>query len=241
MRLKSPLSSRLIVALDVSSPEEARGLIKRLGDVVSFYKIGYQLAYSGGLPLVRELADAGKQVFLDLKLHDIPNTVEKGVEAAAKLGATFLTVHAYKPTLKAAVEGRGTSALKLLGVTVLTSWDETDVEAAGYRFSLSDLIRQRTIDTREAGADGVIVSAREAPLVRSAVGSEFLIVTPGIRPAGAVIGDQKRAVTPAVAVKLGVDHMVVGRPIIAAPDPAAAAQAIAAEIADASEKAGKHE
>ena len=226
-------TDRLIVALDVSSPEEARALVKRLGEVVSFYKIGYQLAYSGGLPLVAELRDQGKQVFLDLKLHDIPNTVQKGVEAAAKLGATFLTVHAYKPTLAAAVEGRGAAALKILGVTVLTSWDEADVEAAGYRSKLKDLIRQRTLDTRAAGADGVIVSAREAPLVREAVGHDLLIVTPGIRPTGAAVGDQKRAVTPAEAIRLGVDHMVVGRPIIAAPDPAAAALAIQAEIAAA--------
>lgn len=224
---------RLIVALDVSSPEAARGLVKRLGDVVSFYKIGYQLAYSGGLPLVREFADQGKQVFLDLKLHDIPNTVEKGAEAATKLGATFLTVHAYKPTLKAAVAGRGSSTLKILGVTVLTSWDEADVEGAGYRLGLEALIRQRTLDTREAGADGVIVSAREAGLVRSAVGRDLLIVTPGIRPAGISAGDQKRAVWPGEAIKLGVDYMVVGRPITAASDPVAAARAIQSEIADA--------
>ena len=223
-------SSRLIVALDLSSPEEARSFIKRLGSVVSFYKIGYQLAYSGGLPLARELADAGKQVFLDLKLHDIPNTVEKGAEAAAKLGATFLTVHAYQPTLKAAVAGRGSSALKILGVTVLTSWDEADVEGAGYRLGLEALIRQRTVDTRAAGADGVIVSAREAPLVRAAVGRDLLIVTPGIRPAGAAAGDQKRAVTPGEAITLGVDYMVVGRPIIGARDPLSAAQAMQSEI-----------
>lgn len=223
-------SSRLIVALDVSSPEAAKGLVKRLGETVSFYKIGYQLAYSGGLPLVRELADQGKQVFLDLKLHDIPNTVEKGAEAAAKLGATFLTVHAYKPTLRAAVAGRGGSALKILGVTVLTSWDEADVEGAGYGLKLEALIRQRALDTREAGGDGVIVSAREAGLVRSAAGRDLLIVTPGIRPAGTVAGDQKRAVTPGEAIRLGVDYMVVGRPITAASDPVAAARAIQSEI-----------
>ena len=233
--MKIPLSTRLIVALDVSSPEEARGLVTRLGDVVTFYKIGYQLAYSGGLPLARELADAGKRVFLDLKLHDIPNTVEKGTEAAARLGATFLTVHAYGPTLKAAVEGRGASALKILGVTVLTSWDEADVKAAGYRLSLNDLIRQRTVDTLEAGADGVIVSAREAPLARAAAARDLLIVTPGIRPLGVAAGDQKRAVTPAEAIRLGVDHMVVGRPITAAPDPIAAARAVLEEIAGALE------
>ncbi len=226
---------RLIVALDVSSAEEARGLVKRLGNVVGFYKIGYQLAYSGGLPLARELADSGKQVFLDLKLHDIPNTVEKGTEAVAKLGATFLTVHAYKPTLKAAVAGRGGSTLKILGVTVLTSWDEADVEGAGYRLGLEALIRQRALDTREAGGDGVIVSGREAGLVRSAVGHNLLIVTPGIRPKGAATGDQKRAVTPAEAIRLGVDYMVVGRPITAAGDPVASARAIQAEIAKAEE------
>jgi len=221
---------RVIVALDVSSIEEARGLVRRLGDAVNFYKIGYQLAYSGGLPLARELADSGKQVFLDLKLHDIPNTVEQGVAAAAKLGATFLTVHAYRPTLRAAIAGRGASTLKILGVTVLTSWDQSDVEAAGYRMELSDLVRQRTFDTRDAGADGVIVSAREAPLARSAAGRQLLIVTPGIRPKGTDAGDQKRAVEPGEAIRLGVNYMVVGRPITTAPDPAAAARAIVAEI-----------
>jgi orotidine-5'-phosphate decarboxylase len=142
-------------------------------------------------------------------------------------------VHAYKPTLKAAVAGRGTSTLKILGVTVLTSWDESDVEGAGYRVGLTDLIRQRTLDTRAAGADGVIVSAREAPLAREVAGRDLLVVTPGIRPAGVAIGDQKRAVTPGEAIKLGVDYMVVGRPIIAAADPVAAARAIQGEIAAA--------
>jgi orotidine-5'-phosphate decarboxylase len=224
---------RLIVALDLSSPEEARALVRRLGDAVSFYKIGYQLAYSGGLPLVSELRDRGKKVFLDLKLHDIPNTVEKGVRAVAKIGATFLTVHAYKPTLTAAVEGRAGASLKILGVTVLTSWNEEDVMGAGYRSGLKDLVRQRARDSHDAGADGVIVAAREASLVREAVGRDLLIVTPGIRPVGAETGDQKRAVTPAEAVRLGADHMVVGRPILVALDPVAAALSIQDEIAKA--------
>jgi len=226
-------ADRLIVALDLSSADEGRALIRQLGGVVSFYKIGYQLAYSGGLPLVRELADAGKKVFLDLKLHDIPHTVEMGTRAAARLGATFLTVHGYVPTLAAAVEGRASSALKILGVTVLTSWDEADVAEAGYRDTLDGLVRKRTLDVRRAGADGVVVSAREAGLVRATVGSDLLVVTPGIRPQGSAPGDQKRAVTPSQAIKLGVDYIVVGRPIIAAAQHLAAAEAIQAEIAAA--------
>jgi orotidine-5'-phosphate decarboxylase len=224
---------RLIVALDLSSVEEARALVRQLGDVVSFYKIGYQLAYSGGLPLVREFAAAGKKVFLDLKLHDIPHTVERGTEAVARLGASFLTVHAYPPTLAAAVEGRGTSALKILGVTVLTSWDEADVAAAGYRQMLRSLVRTRALDTRAAGGDGVITGANEAPIVREAAGTSFLIVSPGIRPAGISLADQKRAVTPSEAIRLGADYIVVGRPILAAEDRLRAAREIQEEIAAA--------
>jgi orotidine-5'-phosphate decarboxylase len=224
---------RLIVALDVSSPDEARSLVDRLGETVSFYKVGYQLCYSGGLPLVRELADQGKKVFVDLKLHDIPNTVEKGAAALARLGARFLTVHAYRPTLAAAVAGRADTDLKILGVTILTSWDDHDVVDAGYSEPLTEMVRRRAIDTGEAGADGVIIAAREAPLVRAALGPDLLIVTPGIRPHGSAVGDQKRAVTPAEAIAAGVDHMVVGRPITAADDPAAAARAIQDEIAEA--------
>jgi orotidine-5'-phosphate decarboxylase len=222
---------RLIVALDVSSIEDARALVKRIGNAAGFYKIGYQLAFSGGLALTRELVDQGKKVFLDLKLHDIPNTVEKGTEAVAKLGATFLTVHAYRPTLAAAVRGRGASALKILAVTVLTSWNQTDVEEAGYRASLADLVCRRALDARAAKTDGVIVSAREASLVRAAVGRDPLIVTPGIRPAGAELDDQKRAVTPAEAIQQGADYVVVGRPITGARNPFDATRAIQDELA----------
>jgi orotidine-5'-phosphate decarboxylase len=225
-----PLHERVIVALDVSDVAAARALVKCLGSAIGFYKIGYQLAYSGGLPLVRELADQGKKVFLDLKLLDIPNTVAEGVGAAARLGATFLTVHAYPQALRAAVEGRGASSLKLLAVTALTSMGEADFAAAGYDKSARDLVALRARAARQAGADGVIISAQEAKLVRETA-RDLLIVTPGIRPAGSAKGDQTRVTTPAEAIRLGADYLVVGRPITAAADPRGAAEAILAEIA----------
>lgn len=228
---RSP-QERVIVALDVSDTETARALVKRLGDAVTFYKIGYQLAYSGGLNLARDLADQGKQVFLDLKLLDIPNTVAEGAAAAARLGATFLTVHAYPQALRAAIEGRGASAMKILGVTALTSMNDTDFADAGYDRPVREIVAVRAKAASEAGADGVVIAARETPIVRGIAGN-LLIVTPGIRPAGSDKGDQKRIVTPAEAVKLGADYLVIGRPITAASDPRAAADAILKEIAAA--------
>lgn len=231
--MKIPLDERVIVALDVSDIEAARRLVNQLEGVTNFYKIGYQLAYSGGLSLARELANAGKRVFADLKLLDIPNTVTEGTAAIARLGATFLTVHAYPQALAAAVEGRGVGALRILGVTALTSMNDADFAAAGYRGPLADIVASRINAVREAGADGVIVSAREAPMVREIAGGELVVVTPGIRPAGGDAGDQKRVVTPGDAIKLGADHMVIGRPITAARDPRSAALAILDEIASA--------
>jgi orotidine-5'-phosphate decarboxylase len=222
---------RLIVALDVSDVAHARALALSLKDVAGVFKIGYQLAYSGGLALARELADQGIATFLDLKLLDIPNTVAEGTAAAARLGARFLTVHAYPQALRAAVEGRGASPLKILAVTALTSMADEDFAQAGYDARVDDIVRARIKGAREAGADGVVVSAREAPLVREIAGDDLLIVTPGIRPAGAAAGDQKRVTTPMEAVRLGADYLVVGRPITEAKDPRAAAQAILAEIA----------
>jgi orotidine-5'-phosphate decarboxylase len=224
---------RLIVALDVSDVEAARALTKRLCGAVHIFKVGYSLAYSGGLTLTRELSDAGHRVFLDLKLLDIPNTVAEGTAAVARLGAAFLTVHAYPQTLRAAVEGRAGSALKILGVTALTSMSDADFADAGYGQSVENLVRMRAKSAHAIGADGVIVSAYEAPLVRQAAGRDFLIVTPGIRPAGAAPGDQKRVTTPSEAIRLGADYLVVGRPITQARDPRAAAEAILAEMAAA--------
>jgi orotidine-5'-phosphate decarboxylase len=227
---------RLIVALDLSTVAAADAMVTRLGDAVSFYKIGYQLAFAGGLSFAEELVRAGKQVFLDLKLHDIGNTVAKGVESVARLGATFLTVHAYPQTMKAAADGRGASNLRLLAVTVLTSYDDADLAAAGYDFTVAELVAERAAQAHDMRIDGLVCSAAEAASLRKLVGHTMTLVTPGIRPAGADSGDQKRIMTPAAAVAAGTDYLVVGRPIVDAADPKAAAQAIVAEIADAAQK-----
>src|SRR2546421_1333532 len=224
---------RLIVALDLPSVTKAEAMIARLGDSVTFYKIGYQLAFAGGLPLVRQLASAGKKVFVDLKLHDIGNTVARGVESVAQLGATFLTVHAYPQTMKAAVKARTGSGLKILAVTVLTSYDDGDLHAAGYRLSLSDLVEARAQQAQVLGVDGLVCSPEEAASLRKIVGHQMNLVTPGVRPAGSASGDQKRIMTPARAIAAGADYLVVGRPVMEAADPKAAADAIQAEIAQA--------
>src|SRR6195952_3004748 len=224
---------RLIVALDLPGVAEAEAMVARLGDSVSFYKIGYQLAYAGGLPLARQLSGAGKKVFLDLKMHDIGNTVARGVESVAKLGATFLTVHGYPQTMHAAVDARKGSGLRLLAVTVLTSYDDADLAAAGYDFTVPELVAERAAQARDIGVDGLVCSAEEAANLRGIVSAGMVLVTPGIRPAGADKGDQKRIMTPAKAIAAGADHLVVGRPILEAPDPKAAAEAIVAEIASA--------
>lgn len=221
---------RLIVALDLPSVPEAEALIGRIGDAATFYKIGYRLAYAGGLALAERLARQGLKIFLDLKLHDIGNTVEEGVRSASALGATFLTVHAYPQTMRAAVRGRGAD-LRILAVTVLTSYDDADAAEAGYALPVTDLVAKRAGQAAEIGLDGLVCSAAEAGTVRRIVGPDRLIVTPGIRPAGAEAGDQKRVMTPAQARASGIDHVVVGRPITGADDPRAVAQAIVAEMA----------
>jgi orotidine-5'-phosphate decarboxylase len=224
---------RLIVALDLSTVEAAEAVVARLGDSVTFYKIGYQLSFAGGLPLVRKLADQGKKVFIDLKLHDIGNTVARGVESIAKSGATFLTVHAYPQTMKAAAQARAGTNLKILAVTVLTSYDDDDLHAAGYQFGVSDLAAARAQQAQLLGIDGLVSSAEEAPALRKIVGHQMRLVTPGIRPTGSGAGDQKRIMTPSRAIAAGSDYLVVGRPILEAADPKAAAEAIQAEIAPA--------
>jgi orotidine-5'-phosphate decarboxylase len=221
---------RLIVALDVPSAAKAETMVTQLGDSVRFYKIGYQLAFAGGLPFAKELIAAGKQVFLDLKLHDIGNTVAKGVESVAQLGATFLTVHAYPQTMKAAIEARRGSKLRILAVTVLTSYDDADLAAAGYEMDVKELASARAAQARDIGIDGLVCSAEEVTALRDIAGAGMVLVTPGIRPAGGDAGDQKRIVTPARAIKAGADYLVVGRPVVETADPRSAADAIVAEI-----------
>ncbi|HQZ13249.1 MAG TPA: orotidine-5'-phosphate decarboxylase [Devosia sp.] len=226
------MAGQLIVALDLDTRAKAETLIERLGDAVDFYKIGYQLFYGGdGFALGKALLKAGKRVFFDLKLLDIDNTVEKGVGAFAKTGATMLTVHAYPKTMRAAAKAAAGSDLTVLGVTVLTSMDDADVKAAGYARDAAGLVALRAEQAREAGIGGIVCSPNEAAMGRSIVGPKLAIVTPGVRPAGAALGDQKRVMTPADALEAGATHLVVGRPITAAADPAEAARAILAEMA----------
>jgi orotidine-5'-phosphate decarboxylase len=224
---------RLIVALDLPSVTEAEAMVARLGDTVSFYKIGYQLGFAGGFAYVQTLVGAGKRVFLDMKLHDIGHTVARGVESVARMGATFLTVHAYPQTMHAAADARAGSNLRILAVTVLTSYNDADLAAAGYDFSVPELVAERAAQARDIGIDGLVCSAEEAANLRPIIGPGMVLVTPGIRPAGTEAADQKRIMTPAAAIAAGADHLVVGRPILAAPDPKAAAAAIVAEIAQA--------
>jgi orotidine-5'-phosphate decarboxylase len=221
---------RLIVGLDVPNVSEAAEIVKKLGSAVSHYKIGYQLAFAGGLEFARELARDGKKIFLDMKLLDIDNTVASGVENIAKMGMTMLTLHAYPKAMKAAVEAARGSGLCLLGVTVLTSMDEQDLIEAGYEYDPHTLVLRRAEQARRAGMGGVVCSAEEASAVRKILGPELAVVTPGIRPAGADKGDQKRVMAPGEAIRAGASHLVVARPIVKASDPLEAARAILAEI-----------
>jgi orotidine-5'-phosphate decarboxylase len=224
------LRDRVIVALDVPDVAVAQAVVERLGDRATFYKVGYELAFAGGLAFAQDLAKSGRKVFLDLKLHDIPNTIEKGVGQIARMGMTFLTVHAYPQTLAAAAKGATGSNLGILGVSVMTSMDDGDLARAGYGMGVQDLIARRAKQIREAGCAGIVCSATDMATVRAAVGQGLKIVTPGIRPAGAALGDQKRVMTPGEAIRVGIDHMVIGRPITGVADPAQAMQAILDEI-----------
>ncbi|HEV7246448.1 MAG TPA: orotidine-5'-phosphate decarboxylase [Shinella sp.] len=221
---------RLIVGLDVPTIAEAEKVVRSLGSTALFYKIGYQLVFAGGLEFARDLAKDGKKVFLDMKLLDIDNTVAKGVENIVKMGMSMLTLHAYPKTMAAAVSAARGSDLCLLGVTVLTSMDAKDVIDAGYEYDPHTLVLRRAEQARIAGMGGVVCSAEEANAVRKIVGADMAIVTPGIRPAGAELGDQKRVMTPADALKAGSSHLVVARPIVNAADPLAATTAILAEM-----------
>lgn len=225
---------RLIVALDVPTVDDARRLVATLGDAATFYKVGMQLQFApGGIDYVRELIDGGKRVFFDAKLFDIGETVRLAVENIARMGVDFLTIHANAPTLRAAAEGRGSSGLRLLGVTVLTSMGPEDLADLGFGgMEVADLVLKRAGQVASAGADGVIASGKEAAAIRAAQ-PDLLIVTPGIRRAGDALGDQKRPMTPGEAIAAGADHLVVGRPISKAADPKHEAEAIQEEIAAA--------
>ncbi len=231
--MKLDARERLIVALDLPSVEAAELMVAQLGDVVLFYKVGYQLVFAGGLPFAAGLIAAGKQVFLDLKLHDIGNTVEKGVQSVAQMGATFLTVHGYPQTMKAAVAGKLGSTLRILAVTVLTSYDDADLAAAGYDMTVDELAAARAQQARDIGIDGLVCAAEEAINLRKIVGPNMVLVTPGIRPMSSATGDQKRIMSPARAIRSGADYLVVGRPIVEADDPKGAADAIVTEIEQA--------
>jgi orotidine-5'-phosphate decarboxylase len=226
---------RLIVALDLPSVAAAEAMVATLGDAVTFYKIGYQLAFAGGLALTQQLVGMGKRVFLDLKLHDIGNTVARGVESVARTGATFLTVHAYPQTMHAAVDARGDSALRILAVTVLTSYDDADLAAAGYDFTVPELVAERAAQARDIGVDGLVASAAEAAMLRPIIGTRMVLATPGIRASNAEAGDQKRVMTPTAAIKAGADYLILGRPIVAAAAPKATAEAVVTEIVAATQ------
>ena len=222
---------RLIIPLDVPTVADAHAMIERIGDTAGFYKIGHQLASAGGLGLANELLQDGKQVFLDMKLLDIDNTVAKGIENIVKMGVQMTTIHAYPKAMKAAVEAASGSDLCILGVTVLTSMDDGDLADAGYHGDAESLVLKRAKQAAEANMGGIVASAKEAKQIREIVGPDMAIVTPGIRPVGSDAGDQKRIMTPADAITAGSSHLVVGRPITASPDPKSAAQAVLDEIA----------
>ena len=221
----------IIIALDVESAEEARTLVGRIGGAVDFYKVGMELYASAGMEFVRELLGQGKRVFLDMKFYDICETVKRAVAQAARTGVTFLTVHGSGAVMRAAVEGRGDAALKLLAVTVLTSFDQSDLADLGYPCAVSDLVALRVRRAMESGIDGLVCSPLEAASVRALAGPEAILVTPGVRSAGAGKGDQKRVATPAEAIRAGANYLVIGRQVTRAADPPEEIRRILEEIA----------
>eukprot|EP01037_Dinobryon_pediforme_P002557 gene2556-2596_t len=221
---------RMIVALDLPTPDAARAVVRELGASVSFYKVGMELVYAGGLDLVKDLISQGKKVFVDLKLHDIPNTVERAAAQIAQLGANFLTVHAFPQTMKAAKLGVVGSNLQILAVTVMTSYDDADMIEAGYACTVKELVAKRAGQAKMIGIDGLILSPEELVATRAQLGPDILLITPGIRPAEAARGDQKRVMTPRQAIESGADYLVIGRPVTQTANPRASADAIVAEI-----------
>ncbi len=224
------MKNPLIVALDFESAGRARELVDRLGDTVSVYKVGLELYAAAGMEFVKELIGRGKDVFLDLKLYDIDETVKRAVARIAESGVRFTTVHAIKPVMRAAVEGRGSSSLQLLAVTVLTSFDQHDLGEMGYTCSVSDLVALRVRQAMETGVGGIVCSPLEVAGVRAMTGRDAVLVTPGVRSAGAGKGDQKRVATPAEALANGADYLVIGRQVTRAEDPAAEARRILEEV-----------
>jgi orotidine-5'-phosphate decarboxylase len=230
----SGMRERLIVALDVPSAGEAQKLVSRIGDSAGVYKVGLQLFIGEGPSIVRDLVSSGRQVFLDLKLHDIPTTVSLAVKSAAELGVHMLTVHASggAAMLRAATEAAA-GRVNILAVTVLTSLSDEDMQEIGISGRVSDQVLRMAALAQSAGCEGIVTSPREALMVRKSLGESFAIITPGVRPAGAESNDQQRIATPAQAITNGASHIVVGRPITHAPDPAKAATAIIQEMEQA--------
>jgi orotidine-5'-phosphate decarboxylase len=222
----------IIVALDVESAEAARALVARLGSRVNFYKVGMELYAAGGMEFVRELLGEGREVFLDLKLYDIPETVKRAVAQVAGTGVRFLTVHAVGSVMRAAMEGKKGSKLQILGVTVLTSFGPEDLDDLNYDGTIASLVERRARKAVECGVEGIVASPLEAAAVRRIVEPQTILVTPGVRSAGANAGDQKRIATPAQAIRDGADYLVIGRQITRAADPAAEAGRILMEIED---------
>jgi orotidine-5'-phosphate decarboxylase len=221
----------IIVALDVESAAEARAMVARLGRHVNFYKVGMELYAAAGMEMVRELLAQGKEVFLDLKFYDIPETVKRAVAQVAKTGVRFLTVHGSASIMRAAVEGRASSKLQLLAVTVLTSFGPEDLADLGYACGIPQLVERRARKAVECGIDGLVASPLEAAAIRAMVAPETILVTPGVRSAGSAKGDQKRVATPAEAIRDGANYVVIGRQITRAADPAAEADKVLREIA----------
>ena len=229
---------RLIVALDVPSAAEAEALVDRIGDQVRFVKVGLELYTVAGPDMVRTLVDRGKRVFLDLKFLDIEETVRRATARVAAMGATFLTIHANRKALIAAVQGRGQSELKLLAVTVLTNFDGDDLREMGIQRSVRDLVTARAALAAEVGCDGVVASGEEPEAIRAKVGPDLLIVTPGVRPAGNSTDDHARPTTPTQTIAAGADYLVIGRPIRDAQDPPVATAAILQEMQAAFDRRG---
>jgi orotidine-5'-phosphate decarboxylase len=223
----------VIVALDLDSAEDARALVSRLGDRIVFYKVGMELYAAAGMDFVRELLGQGKEVFLDLKLYDISETVRRAVRVVANTGVRFLTVHASGAVVRAAANGKGDSRLTVLAVTVLTSYDARDLAELGYSTTVPDLVRFLAGNAIAAGAGGLVCSPLEVAEIRKIAGPRAILVTPGVRSAGRDAGDQKRVATPAEALRNGADYIVMGRQITRAPDPAAEAARVLEEIAAA--------
>ncbi|MBI4875714.1 MAG: orotidine-5'-phosphate decarboxylase [Acidobacteria bacterium] len=219
-----------IIALDVDSVEQARALVRRLGGAAPFYKVGMELYAAAGMEFVRELVGQGKQVFLDMKFYDIGETVKRAVAQVARCGVRFLTVHGSGAVMRAAVEGKGGAPLGLLAVTVLTSFDRNDLADLGYPCAVSDLVALRVRKAVEAGIDGIVCSPLEAASVRALAGPGTILVTPGVRSAGAGKGDQKRVATPAEAIRAGANYLVIGRQVTRAEDPAGEMARILEEI-----------